>query len=211
MRKTRRKILSSSNPFGFIKNAKEDLELSAEEKSELEEAVDKYNTIVENLKKIEDLNKLTRKTKQEFEREIIPGIMQTLRQVSTTLNDGTKITIGDDVYVTVRNESAFISFLEENDALDKAKYVVEVSATEHEAMKEIATILKRRGILYNIKTKMHAATEKKFWRDIILRSVKTDNEITLMEDIISKFASIFKFNKTSIRKGRKTSIGDIPF
>ena len=119
--------------------------------------------------------------------------------------------MGNDVYVTVKNQAAFINFLEEHNALDKLKYVVEVAGTEHKVMKEIAAVLKKHGILYNVKTKMHSATEKKFWRDIILRNVKNETEITLMEDVIGKFANVFKFFKTSIRKSTKKSIDDIPF
>ena len=200
-----------SNPFGFIKDVKDDLHITEAQKNELEEAVEKYKQLTDNIKELDDVGKQARQAKKEYEQEIIPQIMSNRRETSTTLLDGTVITVGDDVFVTVKNDAEFIKFLEENNAIDKLKYVVEVSATEHEAMKEIVAVLKRRRILYNVKPKMHSASEKKFWRDILLRSNKTQEEIKPMQDIIEKFASVFKVKKISMRKSRKKSMDDIPF
>ena len=202
---------NQANPFGFIQNIEENTEPTEQQKTELEEAVEGYQELKSNKKRLEDATKAVNKSLQDYERNIIPSIMRNQNQTSATLIDGTTVSIDHDVYVTVTNESAFIAFLEEHGSLEKMKYVVEVAGTEHEAMREITGILKKRGLLYNVKAKMHSASQQKFWRDMLVRTKMTDGEKKTMHEVIEKFATVYKFMKTSLRKSRKQSTDDIPF
>lgn len=162
--------------------------------------------VKEDIKDLEEQISTLQKRKALLEKETIPNLLQDINATSLTLDDGTTVSYKPDVSVTINDEYTFDRFLEEHVDENLFGKVIKVKRTVgKEKLQQLYNFLRENAIEATHGYDMHHSTKSKFWRDFLLTQDPMEKE-----QIVKRFASIYYFNKTSVRR-KKVSINDVKF
>ena len=193
----------------YITDVDEDVDesvLDGSKEQSIKEHVQILDGIKEEISALEEEISIRQKRKSILEKETIPNLLQDLNATSLTLDDGTTVSYKPDVSVTINDEYTFDRFLEEHVDENLFGKVIKVKRTVgKEKLQLLANFLRDNKIDVTHGYDMHHSTKAKFWRDFLLAQNQEERE-----QIVKRFASIYHFNKTSVRK-KKLTVSDIRF
>lgn len=125
--------------------------------------------IIENdlsIETLEECLKIRKKELYKVRQQQIPEIMKEFGLSDVKTLDGTSIKIVGDIQVTKKDETKLFKYLRENKAGDLIKNQVIVTVESEEQRKEVVASLDKTDCCYEAKEGVHAATLKKYIKDL---------------------------------------------
>lgn len=184
------------------------------EPEQMRDALKELNLAVEHFKNLEasiaEKEEELKQLKAVFNNvsgEEIPGILLQNGLSQVRLDTGEKVSIKEDVSVTIVHPLKFFEFLKQRDEDDIVKLTFQFPARmEQEDVNELFEFLDERGYDYKVERDVHAQTRKKYFRDLFgLGLEPAEKEAGLVNGELKRptdveeFAKTFTYWKTTIK------------
>ena len=159
---------------------------------------------------IEELAEAMKEKKKEFNRysqEEIPQFLLANGLSEIRLESGEKITIKEDISITIKNDREFFKFLRGRDEDDIIKTFFSFDKMESDKLNELCRFLNDEEFGYEMKKDVHAQTKKKYFKSLLgMGQDKEDYEEGLLggeyvrKEDVDGFAKIFNYYITKVKK-----------
>jgi len=159
---------------------------------------------------IEELNEELAGKKKEFNRysqEEIPQFLLANGLSEIRLESGEKITIKEDISITIKDDREFFKFLRERNEDDIIKTFFSFDKMESDKLNELCRFLNDEEFGYEMKKDVHAQTKKKYFKGLLgMGQDKEDYEEGLLggeyvrKEDVDGFAKIFNYYVTKVKK-----------
>lgn len=182
----------------FLKNKEE--EMQDGDLQELKKLVDKFKKLESEITLEEDKVKNLKQEFNHYSLELIPQFLLANGLSEIKLKSGEKITIKEEISVTIKDDVLFHLFLEGRDESDILKTQFNFGQMEQESLEDLFAYLLANDYEYDVKKAVHAQTQKKYFKEL-LGVGKTDFEEGkyLAREDVEMFAKIFTYHITKVK------------
>ena len=160
----------------------------------VEKAIKTLSNLDEEIYKTDKKLSGLKKTKDYILKTYIPHQLNNMGVTEITTNSGNKVTIGEQIYVVIKNKKQFLDYINSIGAdhmLDTTLRIKKLSTSAKETIVDMVTGLG--AIIANIDYGMHHSTQRKFFKAQL-----QDN--TEEQKIVSKFGDVRTYWETKIKE-----------
>lgn len=159
------------------------------------------------IKAVEESLKTLKKAHQKLAMEEIPNLLLSRGLSEVKLKTGEKVTVTQDVNVTVKDNNKFFEFLRERKEDDIIKMMFSFERMPTEKLDELLETLQDKGYQFDFEVNVHPNTRKKYFK--ILIGLEEDDERQKLEGFNSgkfirlsdlpEWCSVYVIQKTRIK------------
>ena len=173
----------------FLKNVETE-PINESTMSELEEMIVAYHRAQRQLEDAEQAMKVASAKFNEISMERIPMFLLTHGVKSLELADGRKVSIKEDISVSVSDEAAFRKWLHERDEMDIVKVNYALARTDSDKLSLLSDFLMDNEFDFEINEGIHGQTKKKYFKELLA---------TMGRHELPEWVNIFDIRKTVIK------------
>lgn len=174
----------------FLKEDDGKSDVTSDDMSTLDELLKAYDEATERVREAEVLLASEKKVFNMLSIDRIPEFLLSHGITKMDLKDGRKVSVKEDISVTIKDEIAFRKWLRDRgeDAIIKVKY--NFSDLEGEKLTKLSDYLITNDLDFDIDESIHAQTKKKYFKELL----KEMNRLELPE-----WVSIYDIRKAVIK------------
>lgn len=171
---------------------------------ELKDLVELYKAQSADVEELEEDAKEAKKRFNKTSQELIPNLLLAHGLTDIRIDTGEKITVKEDVSVTVKDDDKFFAFLKKRDEDDIIKLQVSFARMDSEKISALFAFLLDNEYDYEMQRNVHGQTKKKYFKEL-LGLGKSDIEEGLKSkkymrrEALEIFAKLFVFHTTKIK------------
>ncbi len=186
----------------FLKGQEEEIQ----DLDKLHEMAVRFLELEKDIDKLSDQLKEKKKLLNNYSQETIPQFLLANGLSEIRLASGEKITIKEDISITIKDDSAFFKFLHERKEDDIIKTFFDFGKMEVDKLNALFGFLNNDDYDYNVKKDVHAQTKKKYFKGLLgIGMDKEDYEEGLSggeyvrKEDIAEFVKIFNYYITKVK------------
>ena len=186
--------------------------LKGQKEEEVQDLDKLHKMAVRYLELEKEINELTEKIKEAkstlntYSQELIPQFLLSNGLSEIRLETGEKITIKEDISITIKDDNAFFKFLRERKEDDIIKTFFQFDRMKPDKLNALFTFLDNEEYEFEAKKDVHAQTKKKYFKGLLgMGQDKEDYEEGLKggeyvkKEAIDRFVKIFNYYITKIK------------